>query len=184
MTYAIEWAACIGHAYQLKLATILGQVNAMQWIIPIIVLMLSLATSLFIDIPSLLRLLPVIVSVCLSICCFCCMLANKIIDKTNHLRGKSLRPHPIVLGSTASWLTRNMYETIWRQRKQYKTETKIKQKSQQNVPKTYSLYICIYGIYRNNSIIVTGSQAGYANATNIPKLQEVHLFGHFNRSEN
>lgn len=120
---------------------------------------------------------------CLSVC-FCCMLANKIIDKTNHLRGKSLRPHPTVLGSTVSWLTRNMYETIWRQRKQYKTETKIKQKSQQNVPKTNSLYICIYGIYRNNSIIVTGRQAGYANTTNIPKLQEVHLFGNFNRSEN
>lgn len=85
-------------------------------------------------------------SVCRSICCCCCMLANKIIDKTNHLRGKSLRPHPIVLGSTASWLTRNMYETIWRQRKQYKTETKSNKRANKMCRKhTHS--ITVYIVY-------------------------------------
>lgn len=136
-----------------------GECNAIQWIIPIIVLMLSLATWLLIDILS--RhpccgcwpwlFLSVCLSVCQSVCCCCCccMLANKIIDKTNHLRGKSLRPQPIVLGSTASWLTdtqhvRNNLTTKQRGEKTIQNREKNQtQKSQQNVPKTYSLYICI-----------------------------------------
>lgn len=149
---------CKGHAYQLKLATILGQVNAMHCNELSLLLFwcyhwrLGSSSTFSLDI-----LVAVAgrdcfcLSVCQSVCCCfcCCMLANKIIDKTNHLRGKSLRPQPIVLGSTASWLTdtqhvRNNLTTKQRGEKTIQNRDKNQtKKSQQNVPKAYSLYICI-----------------------------------------